>query len=70
MRILALLLAFAGLFLLYYGGVMLLFVPGYPGEPYLSASRVGLGVVPALAGVALLAVAVVLWLRPKRELAP
>ena len=69
MRILALLLALAGLFLLYYGGVML-FVPGYPGEPYLSAGRVGLGVVPALAGVGLLAVAAVLCLRPKRELAP
>ena len=66
MRILATLLLLAGLFLIYYGGVMLLFVPGYPGERYLSTGRIGLGVVPAVVGCGLLALAVTLWFRRKR----
>lgn len=69
MRILTLLLLLAGLFLIYYGGVMLLFVPGDPGEPYLSTGRVGLGVLPASGGVGLLIMAILLWLRRKRALA-
>jgi uncharacterized membrane protein YidH (DUF202 family) len=49
--------------LLYYGAVMLLMVPGSPGEQYLSADRVLYGVTPILLSLSLLGAATWLWPR-------
>ena len=47
-------------FLCCYGASSLLFVPGAPGEPYLSSGRISFGVLPVALGLASLACAV--WL--------
>jgi hypothetical protein len=46
---------------LYYGSGMLLVVPGYPGESYLVAKRMGYGILPILLSAALLTSAGWLW---------
>jgi hypothetical protein len=48
-------------FCLYYGGVMLLLVPGYAGEFYLSWGRLTYGVLPILLSIGLLRLSVWFW---------
>lgn len=48
---------------LYSGAVMLLFVPGYPGESYFAAKRMLYGIPPTLLSIALLVTAAWLWTR-------
>ena len=67
MKILAALIVFAGCFLFYYGSVMLFFVPGYPGERYLSVGRIGFGVLPFLGGIGLFALALWIFNRRRRD---
>lgn len=64
-RVTTVLLFGAACFLLYYGGTMLLFVPGYPGEGFFVAGRLLYGVLPFVAGLALLVG--VGWLRTRRN---
>ncbi|MEO8662819.1 MAG: hypothetical protein ABI693_30445 [Bryobacteraceae bacterium] len=47
--------------LLYYGVTMLLLVPGYPGEHYLSVGRLLYGGGPTLASIAVIVLAAKTW---------
>ena len=48
---------------LYAGTVMLLFVPGYPGETYFAPKRMLYGIPPTVLSIALLVTAAWLWTR-------
>lgn len=65
MRAAIVVLFLAGCFLLYYGGTMLLLVPGAPGEAYLNWDRVQYGGIPLVIGVGALVIAGRLWGRAR-----
>lgn len=48
---------------LYAGAVMLLFVPGYPGEGYFAPKRMLYGIPPILLSITLLVTVAWLWIR-------
>jgi len=52
-----------GCFCLYYGTGMMLVIPGYPGERYLSWGRILYGVVPTMLSVGFIVLAGRLWSR-------
>jgi hypothetical protein len=52
-----------GCFCLYYGTGMMLVIPGYPGEHYLSWGRILYGVVPTILSAGFLALAGWFWSR-------
>jgi hypothetical protein len=55
----------AGCFLLYYGGTMLLLVPGAPGEAYLNWDRVRYGGIPFVIGLGALVIGGRVWGRAR-----
>jgi hypothetical protein len=63
MKILGAVTGLLGCFCLYYGTGMMLVVPGYPGERYLSWGRFIYGVAPAVLSLGLLALAGWFWKR-------
>ncbi|MCU1273494.1 MAG: hypothetical protein JWO48_925 [Bryobacterales bacterium] len=54
-----------GCFLFYYGGTMLLLVPGVPGEAYFNWDRVQYGGIPVVIGLGALLLAGRLWARTR-----
>ena len=52
-----------GCFCLYYGTAMMLLVPGYPGQHYLSWGRIAYGVGPTVLSIGLLILAGWFWSR-------
>ncbi|MBZ5580369.1 MAG: hypothetical protein LAP40_27765 [Acidobacteriia bacterium] len=63
MKIISGILFSGACFLLYYGGTMLLLVPGYPGESYFAAKRMLYGALPTLLSAGFLVSAGWLWTR-------
>jgi hypothetical protein len=55
----------AGCILLYYGGTMLLLVPGAPGESYLNWDRVRYGGIPFVIALGALVIAGRMWGRSR-----
>lgn len=72
MRAAIVVLFLAGCFLLYYGGTMLLLVPGAPGESYLNWDRVRYGGIPFVISLGALVIAGRMWgrLRSRRDVGP
>lgn len=63
MKILSLLLFVIACIALYAGAIMLLFVPGYPGESYFAPKRMLYGIPPTVLSIVLLVAVGWVWTR-------